>query len=211
MCIRDRAGADPDPGEVRVAGPALPEAGATGQRPQVGGVGFVPEQGRALPGGGLPGLAALLGEVAQVVAALGPDAAAALGAGAADLDQGHADHGDAHHPGHRVHGGAAVADGEHQHHRAGAEPHRQVRQHGTEVGGGGLAEDRGLRQFDLFLGQARSLGAGRTSDDHGAHVPYSPVPLLRRAVPACSASRSAAGPGAAGPVGGSLRSLRVGA
>ncbi len=115
---------DADPAEVLVPGPAFPQAGAGRERPQVGRVGVVPQQRGPLVVGRLPGLYALLGEVAQIVPAFGAHAAASVRAGSADLGQRHADHGDAHHPGHHVHGRTAAADRVHQHHGACTQAHR---------------------------------------------------------------------------------------
>lgn len=153
------AHADPDPAEVLVAGAAFPQPRPHRERPQLAWVGVVPQQGGPLLGRGGPGLAASLRQVPQVVAAFGFHPAAALRAAAAHLGQRHADHGDAHHPGHHVSGRAHAADAEHEHHRTGAQPHRQVQQRGTEVHAGGFTQYRRLGQLHLPVGHRRPVAA----------------------------------------------------
>jgi hypothetical protein len=163
------AEADAHPAEVVVRGAALPQPRARGDRPQGDRLRVVPGDGEALLLRGLLGELALLGEVAQVVAALGAHPPLAVHPGPVELAEAHGDHGRAHHAGHHVRGRGTVGHREHQRHGAHAERHRQHADHGSEVRDGGFAEHRRLGHLDPALRHGRPGDPWRPLDDLGAH------------------------------------------
>jgi hypothetical protein len=129
------------------------------------------QRGALLLGEG-PHLAAGLGQVPEVVAAVTADLVLAVAALAGHLAGGHREHAGAHHSHHQVPGRATGRVDEHQHHAAGHQRHRQHGEQHPHPGRLDLRQCGWFLQSYLAVRHFRSGAPRRAAEGFGRHLLY---------------------------------------
>ena len=170
--------ADADVREVGIAGTPLPGAGSAGEGHERVRVGVGPLQAGALLGGDRPGAPADLGEVAQVVRALGVGLGTALGPAAGGAAGDHAERRERDHAPEQPRRRVVDADDDDEADRG--QQHHQRQQAREQAGGGDAGLGRRGLERDLPRRHRRGGRARPASDDLRAHAP--PPAALPRTV-----------------------------